>query len=424
MSVKKINIADGVEGFYIENNRFNTTLITYNFYLPLNSNNMATNSLLPFLLTSCSEQFSDYIQLNIELLDLYGADISCSVSKCADLFHVKIGINVINNNLALLNDAPVSRAAELVSDLIFAPAVCENSFKDADVKREKRKTIERIEGEINNKKSFARTRLMEEMFGSDPYGKFIYGSVNEVDAITGQQLYSAWQELLSLAYVRIIVVGNEEPKDVFTLANKYFSSVNRSFNPEMLIETKYLPETNTPTDITERFSVTQGKIAMGFTSSVKGSLKEAAALSVFSDIFGGGPYSKLFENVREKQSLCYYCSAASRRTKGFVTVQSGVEEKNAQKTIDAVLKELEDMKNGNFEDSVITASKKAITDSLYGYNDNATAIDIWYSREIGEDISPNEAADIVMKVTREDIINAAKGVKLHTVYRLLPKEAE
>lgn len=424
MSLQKIDIAQGVQGYYIQNTRFNTTLITYNFYLPLNGEKMATASLLPFLLTSCSEEFRDYINLNIGLLDLYGADLSCSVSKSGDLFLVKIGINVINNNLALEADEPVSRAARLVSNLIFAPALENGLFCENDISREKRKTIERIVGEINNKKAFARTRLFEEMFGSDPYGKFIYGSAEEVKAITAEQLYAAWRELLSAAYVRINVIGSEYPTSVFALAKEKFSEVERCFNPSILTTKADLAEVKNPRDITERFNVTQGKIAMGFTSKIKGSLKTASALSLFSDIFGGGPYSKLFENVREKQSLCYYCSAISRRNKGFVTVESGVEEQNAQKTIDAVLKELSDIQNGIFEDSTVEASKKAITDSLYGYYDNATALDVWYSREINEDISPEEAAELVMKVTRGDIINAAKGVKLHTVYRLMPKEAE
>lgn len=424
MSLQKIDIAQGVQGYYIQNTRFNTTLITYNFYLPLNGEKMATASLLPFLLTSCSEEFRDYINLNIGLLDLYGADLSCSVSKSGDLFLVKIGINVINNNLALEADEPVSRAARLVSNLIFAPALENGLFCENDISREKRKTIERIVGEINNKKAFARTRLFEEMFGSDPYGKFIYGSAEEVKAITAEQLYAAWRELLSVAYVRINVIGSEYPTSVFALAKEKFSEVERCFNPSILTTKTGLAEVKNPRDITERFNVTQGKIAMGFTSKIKGSLKAASALSLFSDIFGGGPYSKLFENVREKQSLCYYCSAISRRNKGFVTVESGVEEQNAQKTIDAVLKELSDIQNGIFEDSTVEASKKAITDSLYGYYDNATALDVWYSREINEDISPEEAAGLVMKVTRGDIINAAKGVKLHTVYRLMPKEAE
>lgn len=423
MSQSRIEIAKGVQGYYIENTRFNTTLITYNFYLPLLRENMAVNSLLPFLLTSCSKQFKDYIDLNIGLLELYGADLSCSVSKCGDNLHVKIGINVINDCFAFDNDSPISRAVELLSGLIFEPAIDNEGFSDDDVSREKRKTIERIKGEINNKRAYTRTRLFEEMFGDDPYGKFIYGSTDEVEQISNKELLDAWNTLLSSAFVRIIVVGKECPESVFLNAKNRFEKIDRNIVTQ-IDKVSYLAEADEVKDITERLNITQGKLALGFSSKVKGSLKTAAAFSVFSDIFGGGPYSKLFENVREKQSLCYYCSASSRRTKGFMTVESGVEEENAQKTIDAVLLELEDMKNGKFDDSVIEASKKSITDSLYAYYDSASAIASWYSRELLEDVSPKEAAEIIGEVTREDIINAAKGIKLHTIYRLLPKEAK
>jgi predicted Zn-dependent peptidase len=381
---------------------------------------MAANSLLPYLLTSCSERFRDYIDLNVRLLELYGADLSCSATKCGDLFHIKLGISVINREFSFDGADTVKEAAELIAGLLFAPATENGSFFATDLDREKRKTIERIEGEINNKRAFARTRLMEEMFGSDPYGKFSYGTVEEVESLSGEQLYRVWQQLLSTAFVRIIVVGKELPEGVFFAAEKYFSELSRTDVTDI---SRFVPlaPADEVRDVTERMDVTQGKLAMGFTAELHGDLKHSAALSLFADIFGGGPYSKLFENVREKQSLCYYCSAASRRSKGFVTVDSGVEEANAEKTVQAILRELEDVKNGNFEDSLIEASKKSIIDSLHGYYDNAAALDGWYSRELGEMLSPDEAAEIVSEITREEIIAAAKGVKLHTIYRLLPE---
>ncbi len=423
MSVKIFDIAQGVQGYYIENKRFNTTLLTYNFYVPLNAESMATYSLLPYLLTSCSEQFRDYIDLNIRLLELYGADLSCSATKCGDCFHIKIGISVINDELSFDETKPVSAAAELISGLLFAPAVDGKSFYDIDIDREKCKTIERIEGEINNKRAFARTRLLAEMFGEDPYGKFSYGTVEEVKSITGEELYTLWRKMLETAAVRINVVGRSLPAEVFDCAKELFSNINRHSITDTTRFIK-LPECETVKDVTERFGVTQGKLAMGFTSELHGSIKDSAALTLCTDIFGGGPYSKLFENVREKQSLCYYCSASSRRSKGFITVESGIEEQNADKVIAAVINELEDIKNGSFDDITLQSSKKAIIDSLLGYYDNASALDIWYSREINDLYTPEQAADIILKVTREDVIAAAKGIKLHTVYRLLPMGGE
>lgn len=423
MSIKEIKVAKGVQGYYIKNTRFNTTLLTYNFYIPLNRKNMAANSLLPYILTSCSDKFRDYIDLNLRLLELYGADLSCSATKCGDYFHIKIGISVINSEFSFDGADTVEEAAKLINELLFAPAVENNSFFDTDLEREKRKTVERIEGEINNKRSFARTRLMEEMFGDDPYGKFSYGTVEEVNALSGEKLFGIWQQLLKNAFVRIIAVGKKMPESVFATASEQFNKLDRSDITEL---SRFIPivPAEKVNDVTQRMDITQGKLAMGFTAELHGDLKASAPLSLFADIFGGGPYSKLFENVREKQSLCYYCSAASRRSKGFVIVESGVEEANAEKTLQAVLKELTDIQNGNFDDKLIEASKKSIIDSLLGYYDNATALDQWYSRDLGEIISPEEAAEIIEKVTREEIINAAKGVRLHTVYRLLPEKGE
>lgn len=421
MSARIFNINKGVQGYYIENNRFNTTLLTYNFYIPLNKEDMAINSLMPYILTSCSEKYRDYIALNRQLLQLYGADLSCSVSKCGDCMHIKMGISVINNEFSLDDRKPVTDANELLGELIFAPAISENGFYDDDVEREKLKTVERIEGEINNKRSFARTRLFEEMFASQPYGKFIYGRVEEVNAITGAQLLAAWKKLLETAFVRIILVGNCSPDEVFGSAEKYFSKINRE-KVTTASDITVLLEAQEVNRVTDYMEITQGKLAMGFTSQLHGDIKTASALSLFADIFGGGPYSKLFANVREKQSLCYYCSAAARRSKGFVMVESGVEKENAQKTVDAVLKELKEMQKGNFDESVISAAKKSVSDALSAYNDHASAIDGWYSRDLFSDVTPEEAIEILNAVTKEEIIKAAKGVKLHTVYMLLPKE--
>lgn len=424
LALKITEIAKGVEGYYIENTRFNTTQVTYNFYVPQNAQTMATDTLLPYLLTSCCDRFRDYIALNLRLLELYGADLSCSATKCGDSFLIKMGISSVRDSFSFDSSRPATEAAELLSSMIFEPALYSGAFGEKDIEREKRKTIERIEGEINNKRSFARTRLFEEMFGDDPYGKFSYGTVEEVKAMSGNDLLTAWQKLLKTAYVRIIAVGDTYPSEIFAMAEKGFSKIERE-NTQPPKTLRFLPERDTPRIVTEHFDVTQGKLAMGFTSSLRGNLTEATALSVCTDIFGGGPYSKLFENVREKQSLCYYCSASSRRSKGFVLVESGIEEQNADTAYNAILKELEDMKKGIFEDSTLEASKLSIIDSLSSYYDNASAIDGWYSRNLDEHLSPEEAAELVRAVTREDVIRAAQGINLHTVYRLLPeKEGE
>lgn len=423
MAYNIVSLAEGAKGIFIENKRFNTTLISFHFYLPLSKENMAADALLPYLLTSCSEEFKSYSKLNIELLRLYGAELSCSVSKNGDSMHTRISISVINDKFALDKESIVKKATDLLSSLIFKPSLENGSFKEEDIKREKRKTIERIEGEINDKRSFAKTRLLNEMFKDDPYGIFTYGTVEDVLKLDGKILYSAWQRLLLNAYIRVSVVGNELPIGIFEKLGEEFSKYKRTNinDPEKTTPLKSIKE---PREVTENYKVSQGKLTMGFSSEVYGQGKESFPLLLAADIFGGGPYSKLFTNVREKQSLCYYCSAAATRKKGYVMVSSGIDDKNADRVVDAVLKELSAIQKGEFDDFTLSASKKAITDSLGSYYDSAVALDSWYSAYAlkGEVLTPQDAIKEIEKITKEQVVTAAQGLKLHTVYKLLSQE--
>ena len=125
-------------------------------------------------------------------------------------------------------------------------------------------------------------------------------------------------------------------------------------------------------------------------------------------------------------SLCYYCSASAVRQKGLITVESGIETENAEKAEKEILNQLEIVKKGEFSDFEFQSSVKSISDSLNSYNDSQNSIDLWYALKVNNEFvySPEDIAEKLRNITREDVVNAAKGVKLNTVYKLLPKGAK
>ena len=163
---------------------------------------------------------------------------------------------------------------------------------------------------------------------------------------------------------------------MFSLAKKYFSEINRE-NIVCLDDNRVLPAVDTPKSIVERKNVSQGKIAMGFTSEVRGNIKEAAALSLFSDIFGGGPYSRLFSNVREKMSLCYYCSSITEHNKGILIAECGTQNEDKEKAQNAILQEIENIKNGIFTDEELNNTKKSLITSCKAVTDSVGGIISW-----------------------------------------------
>lgn len=423
MSVKKTQLCDGVEGVFIENSRFSTTRISFNFYMPLEKEKVAARGLLPFLLTTCSQKYPDFSKLNYKLNKLYGASLEASTEKIGDIQLLKITISVIDDKYALDNEPLCELACELLLRLIFEPKVLDGSFYEEDVEREKRKAIEHIRGEIAEKRIYAKRRLIEEMYKDSPYGISKCGKESDVAALSGKELFDCWRELIESAFIRINVISSALPNNLFQNISNRFSIIERKniTDCKRHSKTKACDKIN---EVTERLDVNQGKLVMGFSSEVCGNDKKTAALVVMTDIFGGGPYSRLFTNVREKLSLCYYCAASSVRLKGLLTVDSGVEEKNAKKAQKEILNQLEIIKQDKFSDFEFTSSKKAITDSMHSVSDRQSAIDTWYSVKIADDeiITPEDYAALISKVTRKQVVKAANGIKPHTIYKLLPKE--
>lgn len=423
MAAKVYRISEGVEGLFVKNERFNTTSISFNFYLPLKKETAASYALLPFVLTTCGEKYPDFSVLNYRLERLYGAQLDAVAEKLGDYQLLKLRMSVINDKYTFESESLIKRACDMLLSLIFEPKAENGAFCADDLAREKRKAIEHVKGEMSEKRVYAKNRLIEEMYKGSCYGTPKCGTVEDIEAITETSLYEMWQKMLATAYIRVQVIGAAVPQGLFEEIGRRFENTER-YNITDCTKSQPTAAAAAPRTVTERQAIQQGKLVMGFSSDTVGDDDNTMPLMVMTDIFGGGPYSRLFDNVREKMSLCYYCSATSSRVKGLITVESGVEEQNAEKAEKAILEQLEIMKKGEFTDFEFSSSVKSLRDSLNSYNDSQPLLDLWYAlKAVNKNLySPEDIAEKISAVTRDEIIAAANGVKLHTVYKLLPKE--
>lgn len=423
MSFSITPIEKGVDGLFVKTEKFSSTLISFHFYMPLSPDTAAEYALLPFLMTTCSRKYPDFSKLNYKLSKLYGASLEASAEKVGDLQKLQISISSINDCYALDEEPVCEQSCELLLDLIFNPKTDGNAFFEEDVEREKRKAIEHIRGEIAEKRTYARSRMLEEMYKNDAFGTPKCGTEEQVAKLNGKTMYDAWQKLLKNAAVKVNVISDSLPSSLFKTIGGRFAEAGRENITDCFHHTP-TSSVAEPQTVTETLDVAQGKLCLGFSSELHGNDLQTVPLFVATDIFGGGTYSKLFGNVREKMSLCYYCLAASTRIKGLVTVDCGVEAENADKAISAIIEQLSAVQNGEISDFELNSSLRSLKDTLRSVNDTPGAIDAWYAGRISnpEIISPEKFANLLESVTAEQIINAAQGLRLHTVYKLLPRE--
>lgn len=410
---------NGVSYSYIKNDRFKTTLISVGFYLPLDKN-AAANTLTLSLMKSETEKYPDTYSLNRYLAHLYGARVSSWVSKVGDCQELRIGITVNDDRFSPGSEKNVAAAGDLLCDMIFGKFFGNASFSPEAVERERRLLCETVAGKLNDKRTYARARCEELMCENEPYGLSAEGTLEEIKAVGNSEIRASLSRLIRNSKISVQVIGAAEPTEFCERLMSCLERADRDF--KALPDDAVRPATADLKRVTEKMPVKQGKLVMGFRSENGGSDRDTVAAWIMGDIFGGGPYSKLFCNVREKMSLCYYCSARSVRRKGLIVVDSGVEEQNIEKTEAAVLSQLADMSSGSFTDTEVTSSKLAMCDMIRSVESDQAALARWYGARALEQspASPSEICTLIESVTRDDIISAAAGFKLDTVYVLRP----
>ena len=414
-----VDIGEKLRAVFVPTAGFKTTLITIDLLVP-RQNNLAENIILPKILSYSCEKYPDPIALNAEKEALYGAIIGGLTARRGEGSKVELYATCIDNKLALDGEDVSGLCVELLLELLFKPDCEGEAFKADKFELQRRLAVESIESEKNDKRLYSFTRMIETMCSEEVFGIPTDEILDELGKTTPASLYKAHRELLSTASVQISVTGSFNKEKIIEAVRSAFSSVDRH---PITTETLFVEEAQDVTSLTEDMEINQSKLVLGYRCGMKNRNDDVYARQVMVDIFGGGPYSRLFTNVREKMSLCYYCSARLYREKGIVAIQSGIEAENRQKVLDEIAAQLEIMKRGEFTDEEFVASKTAICDSLRGIFDTPDGIDSYISSKIDDDInSIEESIAKYEAVTREDVVRAANSMRLDTVYMLRGKE--
>lgn len=413
---QKETISQGIELCSISAKNFKSASVTVSFVMPLGEKASAF-ALVPNVLARSSALYPDLTSIERKLAQLYGAELVVDVSKSGDHQVLKMGVSCIDDRFAFDGESITAECSKLLFELLFNPRIVNGVFSADDVESEKRLLSERLASENSDKRAYAKNRCEEIMFQGDVYGIHRFGTAKSISKITPESLFAAYNEVLSQAKIVVCVSGNADLELVREYLTKYTSGLNRALVTNKTAFEKSASEVKYEK---EQEAVKQGKLVMGFRMGMENADDMYFARRVMSDLFGGSPHSKLFTVVREKMSLCYYCSARLYRPKGVMFVQSGIESENEEKARQAILDQLEDIKNGNFTDEEVDASVKALEDSFKSVSDSPESLDNWFMAQCvsGAYHRPEYFIDGFKSVTRAEIIDAAKQVTLDTVFML------
>lgn len=419
--VTRTQLAGGVFLTYLPAKKFKTSLLSAQFVVPLRWETASANALISAVLRRGTAAFPDMGTLSRRLDGLYGARIDATVRKKGEAQCVGFVASLIDDCFAPGGERLLEPAADLLGELICRPATRDGLFLEEYFESEKTNLIDAVRSILNDKRAYADSRLLQEMCTGEPYGVPRLGNEQIAAALHPQLLFNAYQELISTSRLEIFYSGSAGRSRVEDALRSALADLPRK-DAEAPPETAPHVPPEEPRFLTERLDVTQGKLGMGFSCGSG----DDAALLLGNTLFGGSSNSKLFLNVREKLSLCYYASSQFHRQKGLITVSSGVEFENCRRACDEILAQLEAVRRGALEDWELEAARSTLLNAYASMGDSQGKLENFFLGQAatGRSESPEDLAEQVRAVTPRRIFEAMDSVKLDTVYFLQGKEAE
>ena len=416
-NLKTLEIGKNVKLTLIPESKFKTNLISVYIQRKLDRNEVTKNALLPGILKSGCNKYKTLGQLTDREEELYGSYLHAGASKRGE--SQVLGFSILSVNEKYLDEKILGQCIEFLNEIINNPLVIDGGFNEEYLNIEKEILKDSIMSIINDKGNYAMKRTNEIMFEGEPYSINGKGYIEDLDTIDRVGLYEHYKEVLKTSPIEIMIEGEFEESEVVELIKEKFQ-----FDRGNIIDIpkeEYYKEVDKVKEVKENMDIAQGKLVMGYRCNVDYLDEEKYySLLLGSRILGGGADSKLFINVREKESLCYTIYSTIQKSKSTMMVCSGIEAQNYEKTVNLVKEQVQKLKDGDITESEISNAKIAFINSLNTLNDEIGRIsDFYFSQSISKNKSDlDQIKNMINKSTKEDIVEAVKNIELDTIYFL------
>lgn len=421
VATEQITKFKGFQLHTVKTDKFKTNNIVVKWRTPIAKENVTHRALLPYVMQNSAEKYNTTTKLRSYVEELYGATFFIDLSKKGEYHIVSFTLEIVNEKF-LSDPSPLLRKGlEFLSEVIFHPNVTDGAFEQSIVDNEKRALKQRIQSIFDDKMRYSNQRVVDIMCENEPYAISVYGDKEEVDSITPQSLYQYYQQAIAEDQIDVYMVGDLDVSDVSTYIEDIFPFKERNAQS---IDRRNFSSVEKVKEVREVQDIKQGKLNMGFRTNIVYGDAEYFALQVLNGIYGGFSHSKLFLNVREKESLAYYAASRLESHKGLLLVMSGIDNQNYEKAVKIIKEQMDLMKKGEFTDQEMMQTKAVIHNQMLETLDTSRGmVELFYHNSVSDSyVDMAEWLKAMSKVTREEIIAAASKIELDTVYFLTGSE--
>lgn len=427
MDFRREELLPGVWLTAIGTDKFKTGTLSLSLLSQLDSSTAAMNAVIPSVLRCGTTLHPDMESLASHMESLYGTIAEPVVRRIGEIQATGFYLSFPDDKyLPGEGGDTLTTACSLLGELLLYPNTHGGLLLPEYVNGERAKLVERIRAQKNNKDGWAVTRLMQSMCSFEPYATGRLGSEDAAEGIHYQKLTRHYRELISTAPIEIFYCGSADFSRISAaLAEALLTLPRGDINYDIGTDVRMNSVEDKPRQFKDTLNINQGKLVIGWRLGECMDDPDIAAIRVFNSVFGGGVTSKLFVNVRERLSLCYYASSSVDTHKGLMIVASGIAFDKHDETRDEIFAQLDAIKRGEVTEDELSDAKKALSSDLRAMCDDPSQLEqYWLASNLdGEGATPDKLAAAADDVSIDDVVAIANSVCCDAMYFMDGSEA-
>lgn len=410
----------GVHLHVIPTKKFKTVRILIRFTSPLLAENITKRTLLSSLMETNCLAYPTLTDMSQKLAEMYGSSFGISVSKKGNQHYFSINLSMIDEHLLQNKVDLLKESVQFLREIIFSPNIQHGQFDEATFQREKENLQHYFESIVEDKQTYASLSLQELYFEPSPNQKIpSFGTLEELSKETSASIAEYYEQMLKEDIVDIIVLGDVNKEELYNQFDAFpFLDREMDGKPEIFYQQE---PTNLLREKQEQQPVLQSKLNLGFYTGIYFHDADFFPLQVFNGLFGAFPHSKLFMNVREKESMAYYASSYIDTFRGFMGVQTGIDAKNRERVMQLIHEQIDKLIIGDITDLEMEQTKRLLKNSyLLSLDSNQSLMEkAFLADQLPQsDLSDEQWMKQVDLVTVADVKRIAKKIKLQALYFL------
>lgn len=396
MNKKEYNY-NGISVTVVKTDKFKSIIGMLCFKTPIKKEMMVTRRLIRSLLMHSCKKYPTAKELSINTLKNYGAFYQGATIREGNYMINKFLFRILEDKYTQKGN--FDKSVDTFKEIIFNPNVTNKEFNEEEFDLFYQTMKSEIESEIERPRNYAIDKLCGQM-GIDSVITY-KPTIEQLEKVTSKSLYEGYLDMIENSEKEFIIAGNIEDDALDNCVKKLLENLSqKKYNVPLIVKNDLI--SNKLNSKVENYNGKQSILTLGLKLGEISDFERLYVVPIYSGILGGGASSRLFNVVREKNSLAYFCFSRYERDDSMIAIISGIEKDNYDKTLN-LIKEVVEKMNSVSEEEIsrvkeeIISSLKESDDYLQNYPQRI------YNGKLYEILSNEEKIENIKKVTKKDV---------------------